>query len=117
MAPRDVEAQEPLLNGANAEARPSSRSWLLFCYHNRGYQSAGGVPARPVGENTPRDSWSVHGSLARWKLCAFAVSDQNSVCSDSKAVKYCCWSLCTDGLCALVKKLAQQPGLRPRQGC
>ena len=50
MAPRDVEAQEPLLNGEHAEVRPSCCSWLLACHHNRGCQGADGVPARPVGE-------------------------------------------------------------------
>ena len=47
MAPRDVEAQEPLLNGEDAEACPSSRSWLLFWYYNKHRQSGGGEPGVP----------------------------------------------------------------------
>ena len=50
MAPRDVEAQEPLLNGEDAEACPSSGSWLLFWYDNKGRQSGGGEPGVPVSE-------------------------------------------------------------------
>ena len=50
MAPRDVEALEPLLNGDNAEVRPSSCSWLLLCCHNKGRQSACGEAGMPVSE-------------------------------------------------------------------
>ena len=112
MAPRDVEAQEPLLNGENAEACPSSCSWVLPCYYKKGRQSAG-VPGLPASKNyVARLMVGSMGVLQGGSYVCWQYPSQVVFAATAEL----CGNLFTDCLCALVKKLAKQPGLRARHG-